>query len=113
MIPWLLVIELLSIKKQTLSELIDDRKKKFPSSGELNFETSNSRKLFEKIHSRYESSVKCVDIFDGVSFSFDQWRFNLRISNTEPLVRLNVETKGNQELLDNKIRELVGIININ
>ena len=110
MIPWLLTIELLSRKNQSLSDLVKERREKFPSSGELNFKLSYASNLFENIHEYFKDTVKSVDYLDGISFNFDNWRFNLRTSNTEPLVRLNVETKGYWSLLHSKVDELTNII---
>lgn len=110
MIPWLLVWELLSQKSLLLSDLIEGRKKKFPSSGEMNFKVSNSQKCLQKIEEIYAPIALFLEKKDGLSASFDSWRFNIRRSNTEPLVRLNVETKANEELLFEKTKELSNLI---
>ena len=106
MIPWLLVWEYLLISKLSLSDLILEQKKHFPSSGELNFIVSNAAKCIERIQSRYTSSATSIEELDGLSMTFDSWRFNLRKSNTEPLVRLNIEARENGVLLKEKTREL-------
>ena len=87
-IPWLLVWEYLSKSKLSLSELISEQKKCFPSSGELNFKVLNSATCIEKVQNHFASEAASIDQLDGLSMSFDTWRFNLRKSNTEPLVLL-------------------------
>ena len=110
MIPWLLVWELLSMKDISLSELIKSRKKKFPSSGEINFNVTDPEKYLKKIDKNYSSSAQSVDRRDGISLSFGNWRFNVRLSNTEGLLRLNVETKQDEVLLIEKTQELTSLI---
>ena len=106
MIPWLLVWEYLSISKLSLSDLILEQKNNFPSSGELNFAVSNPSKCIERVQNHFVSKALSIGHLDGLSMSFDTWRFNLRKSNTEPLVRLNIETRENNVLLKEKTREL-------
>ena len=110
MIPWLLVWELLSQNDLSLSDLIESRKKKFPSSGEMNFKVSNPQKCLQEIDEIYAPSALFVEKKDGLSASFNSWRFNIRRSNTEPLLRLNVEAKENEELLFEKTQELSYLI---
>ena len=105
-IPWLLVWELLSVSNLSLSELISQRRNRFPSSGELNFKVPDAVTCIERVHNHFLSGAMLIDEMDGLSMSFDTWRFNLRKSNTEPLVRLNVETKGDDALLKEKTNEL-------
>ena len=93
-----------------LSDLISERKNHFPSSGELNFTLSNAAKCIERVQSHFASIAISIDETDGLSMSFDRWRFNLRKSNTEPLVRLNIETKGDHALLEEKVRQLKNVI---
>ncbi len=109
-IPWLLVWEYLSISKLSLSDAISEQKNHFPSSGELNFTVSNTVKCTERVQNHFVSEALSIDDVDGLSMSFDTWRFNLRKSNTEPLVRLNVETRGNHDLLNEKTKELTLLI---
>lgn len=110
MIPWLLVIELLSNKGQTLSSLVNDRIALFPSSGEINSKLSNPPAAIAAVESAYKDHATNIDKTDGLSMEFSNWRFNLRCSNTEPVVRLNVETKANLELLDLETKKLVEFI---
>ena len=112
MIPWLLVLELLSQSEKTLSELLAERIKKFPVSGELNTKVSGTGKVKEimaKIEEIYGKRGE-VSRIDGFGVDFENWRFNLRGSQTEPYIRLNVETKGDAALLKEKTDELLAII---
>lgn len=110
MIPWLLVAELMSRSGKTLSELVRERIEAFPSSGETNFTLENPKETIAQILATYEPHALQRDDMDGVSLSFDTWRFNLRSSNTEPVVRLNIESKGDLELTREKLREIKAII---
>ena len=110
MIPWLLVWELLSIKDISLHQMVNSRRKKFPSSGEINFKVSNPQKCLQAIEEIYAPIALFVEKKDGLSASFNSWRFNIRRSNTEPLLRLNVEAKENEELLFEKTQELSHLI---
>ena len=105
-IPWLLVWEYLSISNLLLSDLILAQKNRFPSSGELNFKVPNTAKCMERVQQYFTSNAVSIDLLDGLSMTFDTWRFNLRKSNTEPLVRLNLETRGDRVLLQKKTNEL-------
>ncbi len=105
-ITWLMVWEYLSTSKLTLTGLIAERKNRFPSSGELNFIVSKPESCIDRIKNHFLSSAESTDELDGLSVTFDTWRFNLRKSNTESLVRLNIETKGDDALLKEKINEL-------
>ena len=109
-IPWLLVWEYLSVSNLSLSELISGRRNRFPSSGELNFTVPNAATCIASIQNHFEHKAMSIDELDGLSMSFGNWRFNLRKSNTEPLVRLNIETKGDHDLLNEKIEELKNLI---
>ena len=100
MIPWLLIWEYLSLSKLSISDLIKQQKNHFPSSGELNFKVPNAAACIERVESHFASTVSSIDEIDGLSMSFDTWRFNLRESNTEQLVRLNVETRGDDARKD-------------
>jgi phosphomannomutase len=110
MIPWLLVIELMSKAGKKLSELVDERMEAFPASGEINTEISDPPALLEKIESRYGDQAVSVDHTDGLSMNFDNWRFNIRMSNTEPVVRLNVESRADQALMQAKTREILDLM---
>ena len=106
MIPWLLVAELVSIKNQSLGDLVKDRVSSFPSSGEINFKVQDADKSITSVLENYQSQAKTLDKTDGFSLIIDDWRFNLRKSNTEPLVRLNIESKGTSINLDDQFKKI-------
>ena len=107
MIPWLLVADLMSKTGRPLSDLVGARLKKYPVSGEINRTVADPAALLESVLNEYTAEALRVDRTDGISVEFADWRFNLRMSNTEPLVRLNIETKGNPGLLQQKTDELL------
>jgi phosphomannomutase len=109
MIPWLLMAELISTSRTSLGDLVADRFRKFPSSGEQNFTVNDPDRVISTILAKY-SDTAALDDMDGVSLSFPDWRFNLRKSNTEPLIRLNVEARGEQAGLEQKINDLKKLI---
>ncbi len=106
MIPWLLVAELMGRRGESLSQMLAARRAAFPSSGEVNFTVADAGKLTAKIAYSYGAQAEDVDRLDGHSFDMGAWRFNLRASNTEPLLRLNVEAKGDAALVALKVAEL-------
>lgn len=110
MIPWLLVVELLCKSGKSLSQLVNDRMAAFPCSGEINTRVEDPQSLLRAIEEKYQSGATATDHTDGLSMSFEQWRFNVRMSNTEPVVRLNVESRGNEALMTQKTEELLAII---
>ena len=111
MIPWLLLLEKISHSGQTLTDLVSERIERFPVSGEINTEVKSPKVLLEKIKEHYLPFDPIIDDIDGYSFEFSDWRFNLRMSNTEPLVRLNVESRGNKPLMQKKTEEILKLIN--
>ncbi|ELP0878547.1 TPA: phosphomannomutase CpsG [Klebsiella pneumoniae] len=110
MIPWLLVAELLCVKNKTLSELVGDRMAAYPASGEINSSLADPAKAIARVLNKYEESALNVDYTDGISLEFADWRFNLRSSNTEPVVRLNVESRANEALMSEKTKEILDIL---
>lgn len=109
MIPWLLVIELISNAGKPLSELVNEMIDNFPISGEINFKLNgmSAKEMlaeFEQNLSDFDAQIPALDKLDGLSVNFGEWRFNVRASNTEPLVRLNVESVGDKALLDTKTK---------
>ena len=110
MIPWLLVAELVSASNRSLADLVAGSFAAFPSSGEVNFSVNNADQAIERALSVYAAEAKAVDRTDGVSLEFDAWRFNLRKSNTEPLVRLNLEARGDAAILSEKLSELTALL---
>ena len=110
MIPWLLVLELLSqTDGKHLSELMKERMARYPISGEINSKVADAQAVLDRIEADYGPKGKVTKV-DGLSVEFDNWRFNLRKSNTEPVIRLNVETRQDQKLCDEKTAELLAEI---
>ena len=110
MIPWLLVIDLMSRKQKKLSELVDERMLMYPVSGEINRKIEDTTALMKLVEKTYGAGALAVDKTDGLSFEFSTWRFNIRSSNTEPVVRLNVESRGSKELMQEKTGELLDLM---
>ena len=110
MIPWLLVIELLSKRKQTLSSMVAERIAAFPSSGEINNKLVDPEAAIARVLEAYQDDALAVDNTDGISIEFEQWRFNLRSSNTEPVVRLNVESRADRALMELKTQEILVLL---
>jgi phosphomannomutase/phosphomannomutase/phosphoglucomutase len=110
MIPWLLVTQILSESGQPLSKLVGERIGLFPVSGELNYRVPDAKATIAAFESRYAPQALKVDRTDGISYEFSHWRFNLRSSNTEPLIRLNVEARGSGQLMRDKTAELFELL---
>ncbi len=110
MIPWLLVAELMSLRGEPLSSLVEDRISAYPSSGEINRQLTNPTSAIQRVLERYKTEAKDKDYTDGISLTLHNWRFNLRVSNTEPVVRLNVESKGDVTLMKQKTAEVLEIL---
>ena len=108
MIPFLLILQLISEENKTLSELVGGMIKKYPCSGEINSTITNPKEKLEEIAQKYSGGKR--DRSDGLSVEYENWRFNLRISNTEPIIRLNVESRGDVELMNEKTEELLKVI---
>ena len=106
MIPWLLVAERLCITRQTLSSLVDERMRAYPCSGEINYRVNDADEVIERIFAHYAPAHPKIDRTDGISLEFADWRFNLRASNTEPLLRLNVETRADLQAVQVHIKQL-------
>ncbi|EDU7973167.1 phosphomannomutase CpsG, partial [Salmonella enterica subsp. houtenae] len=111
MIPWLLVAELVCLKGQSLGGLVADRMAAFPASGEINSRLAEPAAAIARVERYFADEALAVDRTDGLSMSFADWRFNLRSSNTEPVVRLNVESRGNEHLMQSKTVEIIKILN--
>ncbi len=106
MIPWLLIAALVSETGLSLAELVEERMQKFPCSGEINFKVSDAKLAVARVMEHFASYAPTLDHTDGISADFGQWRFNLRSSNTEPLLRLNVESRGDAALLQQRTDEI-------
>jgi phosphomannomutase len=118
MIPWLLVLQVISERGMSLSELVGERMRLFPASGEINRRLNvdpkapgeGAKEILSRVQGLYEKKAVSIDFTDGLSLEFPQWRFNLRGSNTEPLVRLNVESRGDPALMQEKTAELLALL---
>jgi phosphomannomutase len=110
MIPWLLVIEMMCRQRKLLSELVGERMARFPASGEINRVLSDPQAAIAAVEQQYTANAINIDRTDGLSIEFADWRFNLRMSNTEPVVRLNVESRGDPDLMAEKTQELLNVL---
>ena len=110
MIPWLLLAQNIAQSNQTLAQLVDERIVAYPCSGELNFSVHDTEQVMDQVLQRYGQQHPQIDRTDGISLEFERWRFNLRASNTEPVIRLNIETRKDAELLADKTKELSAFI---
>jgi phosphomannomutase len=108
MIPFLLILQLMSEENKKLSQLVDAMIAKYPCSGEINSTINNPKEKLKEIDAKYPGGKR--DHSDGLSVEYDNWRFNLRISNTEPIIRLNIESRGDINLMKNKTDELLKAI---
>lgn len=110
MIPWLLVAEMISTRGITLSAMVNNRIEQFPSSGEINRSLTDPKATIAHVKQVYGKDALAIDETDGLSLSFATWRFNLRCSNTEPVIRLNVESRGDTALMKTKTNELLELL---
>ena len=106
----LLVTELVCKTGKTLSDLVAEQMAAYPVSGEINRSIEDPAALLKKVEKLYCDSAKSIDFTDGLSMTFDQWRFNLRMSNTEPVVRLNVESRADKSLVQEKTAQLLELM---
>ena len=110
MIPWLMVCQLMLEAGKPLSELVAQRVRAFPVSGEINSEVADPSGLLVQIERRYSAEAIKIEQLDGLSMEFEHWRFNVRMSNTEPVLRLNVESRADTALMEAKTAELLAMI---
>lgn len=110
MIPWLLVAGLISSRGESLAAMVEERMARFPCSGEINRTIADPQAALAAVEQRYGAAAESVSHVDGLSVSFAGWRFNLRCSNTEPVVRLNVESRGDEPLMREKTDELLAFL---
>jgi len=108
MIPFLLILQLMSEEQRALSDLVEEMIANYPCSGEINSQIADPAKKIEEIAAKYSDGKH--DRIDGLSVEYERWRFNVRMSNTEPIIRLNVESKGDIKLMNEKTEELLKII---
>ena len=111
MIPWLLVAELISETGKPLSTLVGERQAMYPASGEINREVEDAAATLKALYDHFSGDAASIDDTDGYSFEFPEWRFNIRMSNTEPVVRLNVESRGDRALMEAKTQEVLAVMN--
>ena len=110
MVPWLLIAALVCSSGLSLAELVEARMRKFPCSGEINYTVADAPAAIAAVLARYADLQPQLDHTDGLSADFGQWRFSLRSSNTEPLLRLNVETRGDAALLQQRVDEISALL---
>jgi phosphomannomutase len=110
MIPWLLVADLIGQTGKPLSELVAKRQAKYPTSGEINRTVADAGATLRTLYDHYSLDAIKIDNTDGYSFEFPTWRFNIRMSNTEPVVRLNVESRDEREIMEQKTQEVLGLM---
>ena len=110
MLPWLLVAGIISVTRKPLSALVAERIALFPCSGEINREVRDPEAVLRAVRARYAPAAIAVDETDGLSFEYPQWRFNLRLSNTEALIRLNVESRGDIGLMQRQTAEILAVV---
>lgn len=106
MIPWLLVAALMSVKQASLSSLVNERVAAYPCSGEINYRVDDAKAILQRIETQYAPQALKIDRTDGLGIEMADWRLNVRTSNTEPLLRLNVETRANVELVSEKVTDI-------
>lgn len=110
MIPWLLIAEMVSKSGRPLAAWVDDQMRAFPCSGEINFHVDDAKASIDRVMMHYAQLDPMLDFTDGVSAEFAEWRFNLRNSNTESLLRLNVESRDNAPLMREKTAEISALL---
>jgi len=110
MIPWLLVLELMSKSNSSLSGLVNDRVAAYPCSGEINYKVDDVQARMEKVEAHFAPLNPISNDIDGLNLEFPDWRFSLRSSNTEPLLRLNVETRADVQLVKTRVNEIEKLI---
>jgi phosphomannomutase len=110
MLPWLMILQLMSTTERKLSDLVRARQEAYPASGEINRRLQDPDAVIDQIRKRYTPLASGIDHTDGLSLDLGSWRFNLRQSNTEPVVRLNVESRGDQALMAEKTAEILAML---
>ena len=110
MIPWLLVLAVMCESGKTLGELVGARQRLYPASGEINRAVGDTKTVMQRVQNHYAAAALTVDFTDGLSMEFEQWRLNLRGSNTEPLIRLNIESRGSESLMRDKTAEVLRLM---
>ena len=110
MIPWLLIAQLVSESGRSLADWVEDRMAAYPCSGEINFKVADAKAAVARVMAHFAAQAPALDHTDGISADFGNWRFNLRSSNTEPLLRLNVEARGDAALMQARTDEISALL---
>ena len=110
MIPWLLLAEMISSQNRSLADMVDERIERYPVSGEINTRVTDTAAVLERVEAHYADLPHEIDRTDGLGMDFGDWRFNLRGSNTEPLLRMNIETRGDQAMMERRRDEILYLI---
>jgi phosphomannomutase len=110
MIPWLLLSEMISTQNRPFAEMVDERIERYPVSGEINTSVANAAQALKLVEAHYADLPHQIDRTDGLGMDFGDWRFNLRASNTEPLLRMNVETRGDHALMERRRDEILDLL---
>lgn len=110
MIPWMLVANIMAVRGESLSQLVGRSVRAYPSSGEINRQLVDAPAAIAAVLNHYREEAMDINYTDGISLMFTDWRFSLRNSNTEPVVRLNVESRGDTALMKNKTRDILAIL---
>ncbi|WP_459047887.1 phosphohexomutase domain-containing protein [Stenotrophomonas sp. PSU_St99] len=110
MIPWLLIAQLVSESGRSLADWVEDRMAAYPCSGEINFKVADAKAAVARVMEHFAAQSPTLDHTDGISADFGDWRFNLRSSNTEPLLRLNVEARGDAALMQARTDDISRLI---
>ncbi len=110
MIPWLQVVEALSVEGRRFSEMVGERIARYPVSGEINLTLDDAGRALSAMRKKYGSQALQIDELDGLTFEFTDWRVNVRSSNTEPVVRVNVEARANESLMREKTQEVLAVL---
>jgi phosphomannomutase len=110
MLPWLLVWQEMSRTGRKLSEMVSAMQADYPASGEINRRLDDPQAALAAAEERYGPHAQGIDRTDGLSLDMGDWRFNLRLSNTEPVIRLNVEARGDRPLMEAKTAEILGLL---
>ncbi|MDH3632120.1 MAG: phosphomannomutase, partial [Gammaproteobacteria bacterium] len=111
MIPWLLLSEMISTQNRSFAEMVDERIERYPVSGEINTTVADPAMVIKRVEAHYAELPHHIDRTDGLGMDFGEWRFNLRASNTEPLLRMNLETRGDHALMERRRDEILDLIN--
>jgi phosphomannomutase len=107
MLPWLLVLQEMSVTGRPLSDLVREMQAAYPASGEINRRLADPEGALAAVEQKYAPAAEGIDRTDGLSLDMGAWRFNLRQSNTEPVIRLNVESRGDRALMERKTAEIL------